>query len=162
MRLPHGKITALRAAVDPWTSLGDRFVPLRTQAPPKNRQARRTAVRAAGMNLGLTRRAAAWHETSWRPLCWTAAWQGREECSAPALAGLIDAQHRQPLAAHWGSGPTASSDAPFFRAGGRGEVGGLVNLPYGPEPGVQFYPPRSDQFGPFHPQVLAATANEAP
>jgi hypothetical protein len=26
----------------------------------------------------------------------------REECYARALASLIDAQHRQPLAAHWG------------------------------------------------------------
>jgi TnpA family transposase len=86
----------------------------------------------------------------------------REECYAQALAGLIDAQHRQPLAAHWGSGATSSSDAQFFRAGGRGEVGGLVNLHYGQDPGVKFYTHLSDQFGPFHTKVIAATANEAP
>ena len=86
----------------------------------------------------------------------------REECYTQALASLIDAQHRQPLAAHWGSGTTSSSDAQFFRAGGRGEVGGLVNLHYGQDPGVKFYTHLSDQFGPFHTKVIAATANEAP
>ena len=86
----------------------------------------------------------------------------REECYAQALAGLIDAQHRQPLAAHWGDGTISSSDAQFFRAGGRGEVGGLVNLQYGQEPGVKFYTHLSDQFGPFHTKVIDATANGAP
>ena len=41
-------------------------------------------------------------------------------------------------------------DAQFFRAGGRGEIGGLVNLHYGQDPGVKFYTHLSDQFGPFH------------
>src|SRR5438270_7291462 len=43
-----------------------------------------------------------------------------------------------------------------------GEVGGLVNLHYGLDPGVKFYTHLSDQFGPFHTKVIAATANEAP
>ena len=34
----------------------------------------------------------------------------------------------------------------------RGEVGGLVNLHYGREPGVKFYTHISDQFGPFTPR----------
>jgi len=160
--MPHVKITELLAEVDQWTSMGDRFVHLRTQAPPRNRQALLTAVLADGINLGLTRMAEACHESSWRQLCWTADWHVREECYAQALASLIDAQHRQPLAAHWGSGTTSSSDAQFFRAGGRGEVGGRVNLHYGQDPGVKFYTHLSDQFGPFHTKVIAATANEAP
>src|ERR1700676_3787245 len=126
--MPHVKITELLAEVDQWTSLGDRFLHLRTQAPPKNRQALLTAILADGINLGLTRMSEACRETTWRQLSWTADWHVREECYAQALAGLIEAQHRQPLAAHWGDGTTSSSDAQFFRAGGRGEVGGLVNL----------------------------------
>jgi TnpA family transposase len=43
-------------------------------------------------------------ETTWRQLSWTADWHLREECYAQALAGLINAHHRQPLAAHWGGG----------------------------------------------------------
>jgi TnpA family transposase len=160
--MPHVKITELLAEVDQWTNMGDRFLHLRTQAPPKNRQAVLTAVLADGINLGLTRMSEACHETTWRQLSWTADWHVREECYEQALAGLIDAQHRQPLAAHWGSGATSSSDAQFFRAGGRGEVGGLVNLHYGQDPGVKFYTHLSDRFGPFHTKVIAATANEAP
>ena len=160
--MPHVKITELLVEVDQWTSLGDQFLHLRTQAPPNNRQALLTALLADGVNLGLTRMSEACRETTWRQLSWTADWHVREECYAQALAGLIDAQHRQPLAAHWGDGTTSSSDAQFFRAGGRGEVGGLVNLHYGREPGVKFYTHLSDQFGPFHTKVIDATANEAP
>jgi Tn3 transposase DDE domain len=122
--MPHVKITELLAEVDQWTNLGDQFLHLRTQVPPKNRQALLTAVLADGINLGLTRMSEACRETTWRQLSWTADWHVREECYAQALAGLIDAQHRLPLVAHWGSGTTSSSDAQFFRAGGRGEVGG--------------------------------------
>ena len=160
--VPHVKITELLAEVDQWTSLGDRFLHLRTQAPPKNRHALLTAVLADGINLGLTRMSEACHETTWRQLSWTADWHVREECYAQALAGLTDAQQRQPLATNWGSGTTSSSDAQFFRAGGRGEVGGLINLHYGQDPGVKFYTHLSDQFAPFHTKVIAATANEAP
>ena len=54
--MPHVKITELLAEVDQWTRLTDRFVHLRTQTPPKNKQALLTAVLADGINLGLTRR----------------------------------------------------------------------------------------------------------
>jgi TnpA family transposase len=160
--MPHVKITELLAEVDQWTRLTDRFVHLRTQTPPKNKQALLTAVLADGINLGLTRMSEACRETTWRQLSWTADWHVREECYTQALAGLIDMQHRQPLAAHWGSGTTSSSDAQFFRAGGRGEISGLVNLHYGRDPGVKFYTHISDQFGPYNTNVIAATANEAP
>jgi TnpA family transposase len=160
--VPHVKITELLAEVDQWTNLGDRFLHLRTQAPPKNRQALLTAVLAAGINLGLTRMSEACHETTWRQLSWTADWHVREECYVQALASLIDAQHTQPLADNWGTGTTSSSEGQFFRAGGRGEVGGLVNLHYGQDPGVKFYTHLSDQFGPYHTKVITATANEAP
>src|SRR5450432_1868684 len=53
--MPHVKITELLAEVDQWTNLGDQFLHLRTQVPPKNRQALLTAVLADGINLGLTR-----------------------------------------------------------------------------------------------------------
>ena len=160
--MPHAKITEVLEEVDRWIGLGDHFLHLRTRTPPKHRQALLTAILADGINLGLTRMSEACSETTWRQLSWTADWHVREECYAQALAGLIDAQHSQPLAVHWGSGNTSSSDAQFFRAGGRGEVGGMVNLHYGQDPGVKFYTHISDRFGPFHTKVIAATANEAP
>jgi hypothetical protein len=68
--LPHVKITELFAEVDQWTNLGDRFVHLRTLAPPKNRQALLTAILADAINLGLVRMAEACRDTTWRQLCW--------------------------------------------------------------------------------------------
>jgi hypothetical protein len=96
--LPHVKITELFTEVDQWTNLGDRFVHLRTQTPPKNRQALLTAILAEAINLGLVRMAEACRETTWRQLSWTADWHIREECYVQALASLIDAQNRQLLA----------------------------------------------------------------
>ena len=122
---------------------------------PHGHSRRRRQSRALAHGRGLSR-------ATWRQLTWTADWHVRDECYAQALAGLIDAQHRQPLAAHWGSGTTSSSDAQFFRAGGHGEVRGRKNLHYGQDPGVKFYTHLSDQFGPYHTNVIAASANEAP
>jgi TnpA family transposase len=62
----------------------------------------------------------------------------------------------------WGDGTTSSSDGQFFQAGGRGEAIGAVNARHSNEPGVAFYTHISDQFGPFHTKVIAATASEAP
>lgn len=155
--MPHVKITELLAEVDSWTRLTDRFVHMRTLAPPKHRHALLTAVLADGINFGLTRMAEACRATTWRQLTWTADWHVRDECYSQALAALIDAQHRQPLSTHWGRGTTSSSDAQFYRAGGRGEVRGHVNLHYGQDPGVKFYTHFSDQFGPYCTNVLSAT-----
>ncbi len=160
--MPHVKITELLSEVDGWTHLADHFVHLRTLAPPKHRHALLAAVLADGINLGLARMSEACRAMSWRQLTWTADWPIRDEGYARALAGLIDAQHRQPRSAHWGAGTTSSSDAQFFRAGGRGEVRSHTNLHDGQDPGVKFYTHLSDQFGPYHTNVIAATAHEAP
>ena len=66
--MPHVKITELLAEVDQWTNMGDRFLHLRTQTPPKNRQALLTPVLADGINLGLTRMYQACPAPTWRPL----------------------------------------------------------------------------------------------
>jgi TnpA family transposase len=78
------------------------------------------------------------------------------------LARIIDAHRALPPASVWGDGSTSSSDGQFYRAGGRGEAVGEVNSCQGNEPGVAFYTQVSDQYGPFHSKVIAATASEAP
>jgi TnpA family transposase len=94
-------------------------------------------------------------------LTWMQAWHIRDETYAAALAELVNAQFRQPFAAYWGDGTTSSSDGQNFRAGGRGQAGGQVNLKYGQEPGVQFYTHISDQYAPFHTKVINATVRDA-
>jgi hypothetical protein len=53
-------------------------------------------------------------------ISWTADWHVREECYAQALAGLIDAQHRQPWRLTGAPAPlhprTLSSFAPALAA----------------------------------------------
>ncbi len=60
-----------------------------------------------------------------------------------------------------GDGTTSSSDGQNFKAGGRGEFAGQINLRYGHELGVQFYTHLSDQYAPFHTKVINATVRDA-
>jgi TnpA family transposase len=94
-------------------------------------------------------------------LSWLSAWHIRDETYSKALARLVNYQHRQSFAAHWGEGTTSSSDGQQFRAGGRGEQAGQVNLRYGTEHGGLFYTHVSDQYAPFYTKVINATVRDA-
>jgi TnpA family transposase len=52
-------------------------------------------------------------------------------------------------------------DGQRFRAGGRCEASGQINARYAGEPGVLFYTHLSDQYAPFHTQVINATVRDA-
>lgn len=160
--LPRIKITDLLLEVDDWTGFTAAFTHQRSGMPAEDRTVLLTAILADGVNLGLTRMAEAVRGPTLRQLAWTHDWHVREECYANALARIIDAHRALPLANLWGDGSTSSSDGQFFRAGGHGEPLGDVNARHGGEPGVAFYTHVSDQFGPFHTKVIAATASEAP
>jgi TnpA family transposase len=159
--LPHVKITELLLEVDRWTGFTSHFTHLKTGAAPEDRQALLTTVLADAINLGLTKMAESCPGMTYAKLTWLQAWHVRDETYSAALATLINAQLRQPFAAWWGDGTTASSDGQNFRAGGRGEFAGQVNLKYGQEPGVQFYTHLSDQYAPFHTKVINATVRDA-
>ena len=75
---------------------------------------------------------------------------------------MIETHRALPIARLWGDGSTSSSDGQHFRAGSQGASIGDINARHGNEPGVAFYTHISDQFGPFHTKVIAATASEAP
>ena len=94
-------------------------------------------------------------------LAWTQAWYLSEETYAAALACIVDAQAALPLAQVWGDGTTSSSDGQFFRSGRRGAAG-AINAKYGADPGQKIYTHVSDQYAPFHSQLISATAAEAP
>jgi TnpA family transposase len=72
--------------------------------------------------------------TSLSKLSWLVAWHIRDEPYSKALAEIVNYQHRILFATHWGEGKTLSSDSQRYRAGGRGEAGGQVNLKYGKRP----------------------------
>jgi TnpA family transposase len=159
--LPHIKITELLLEVDAWTSFSRHFTHLKTGEPAKERILLLTAILADGINLGISKMAEACPGTTARKLDWLASLHIRDEAYTKALAELVNHHHQQELAGHWGEGTTSSSDGQRFRASGRGEQSGQVNLRYGNEPGVLFYTHISDQYTPFYSKVIAANARDA-
>ena len=131
--MPNLRITSLLAEVDLWTGFSSAFTHLHSGAPADDRRVVLTAVLADATNLGLTRMAEACSVASYRQLTWTAAWYLREETYRQALAVLVNAQQRQPLAALFGAADVTSSDGQHFPTGGQGEAVGAVNAHYGRE-----------------------------
>ena len=66
-----------------------------------------------------------------------------------------------PYSEHWGDELTSLSDGQRFRASGRGEQSGQVNLRSGNEPGVLYFTRISDQDTPFLTKVIATNARDA-
>ncbi|KWC23224.1 hypothetical protein WL48_31705 [Burkholderia ubonensis] len=87
-------------------------------------------------------------------MSWLQAWHIRDETYSQALAELVNAQYVHPFATHWGDGTSSSSDGQRFRAGGRAESTGHINPKYGAEPGRMFYTHISDQYAPFHQNLV--------
>jgi hypothetical protein len=108
--MPNLRITSLLAEVDRWTGFSGAFAHLHSGALADDRRVVLTAVLADATNLGLTRMAEACSVASYRQLAWTAAWHLREETYRQALAILVNAQQRQPLAASFGAADVSSSD----------------------------------------------------
>ena len=158
---PHLKITELLLEVDSWTGFTQHFKHLKSGECVDDRQLLLTAILADAINLGLSKMAESCPGTTYAKLTWLQAWHIRDETYSAALAELTNAQGGQPFAAHWGDGTTSSSDGQNFKAGGRGQFAGQVNLKYGQEPGVQFYTHISDQYAPFHSKVINATVRDA-
>ncbi|WP_420011431.1 Tn3 family transposase [Tateyamaria sp.] len=161
-QLPQIKIPDLLTEVNAWTGFADCFTHYRSGRPATDQKALFAAVLADGINLSVSRMAAATHNLSARQIAWAHDWHLREETYSAALACLIDMHRELPLAKLWGDGVTSSSDGQFFRAGGRGEASADINAKYGRTPGLKFYTHISDQFSPFHSTVITATESEAP
>ena len=119
-------------------------------------------ILAEGVNLGLRKMAEATNTHSFWELIRIARWHVEGEAYDRALATVVEAQARLPMAAFWGMGLSASSDGQFFPATEQGEAMNLVNAKYGNTPGLKAYSHVSDQYAPFATQVIPATASEAP
>jgi TnpA family transposase len=160
--LPRVRITELLHEVNRETGFAAAFTNLRTGEVCDNENALLATILADGTNLGLTRMAEASQGVTRDQLIWTAEAYIRPETYRAALARIIDAHYRLPIAAVWGDGTTSSSDGQFFRSGKRGNAAGAVNARYGVDPGFSFYTHVSDQHGPYHVRTISATTHEAP
>ena len=159
--MPRISITELLHDVANETGFLAGFTNLRTGRQSENSNALLAAILADATNLGLARMAAASQGVTRDQLVWTKDAYVREDSYKRALAILIDAQHRLPIASVWGDGTTSSSDGQFFRGGKRLSVGD-INARYGADPGFSLYTHVSDQHGPYNVTVLSASMHEAP
>ena len=161
-RLPAIRITELMQEVDTDIGFTESFVSAQTGAPCKDQIGMLTVLLAEGLNLGLSKMAEATNTHDYFQLSRLSRWHVESDAINQALAMVIDAQSRLPMAKFWGGGVTASSDGQFFPAARQGEAMNLINAKYGSEPGLKAYTHVSDQFGPFATQNIPATVSEAP
>lgn len=98
---------------------------------------------------------------SYYRLSWIADWYIREENYAKALAEIVNQQHQVPLAAHWGSGTTSSSDGQAFPIATRKPVLAHTNAKYGRDPVVMLYSHISDRYALFYTKVISSTVRDA-
>jgi len=160
-RLPAAKITDLLVEVDRWTDFTRHFTALRQGTPARDREALFATILAEATNLGPAKMAMATPGMSYGRMAQVTDWYIRDETYTRALAELVNAQHAQELAAHWGKGTTSSSDGQHFPVGGRRESSAQVNARYGTGPGTLFYTHVSDRYAPFHTKVISAGARDA-
>jgi TnpA family transposase len=161
-RLPAVRITDLLQEVDDDIGCTEAFTHIRTGVPCRDRIGLLNVLLAEGLNLGLSKMAEATSSHDYFQLSRLSRWHVESDAINRALAMVIEAQSRLPMAQFWGGGVTASSDGQFFPAARQGEAMNLINAKYGSEPGLKAYTHVSDQFGPFATQNIPATVNEAP
>lgn len=147
-RLPEVRITDILMEVDAATGFTEAFTHLRTGVACKDKIGLLNILLAEGINLGLSKMAEATNTHDYWQLMRLSRWHVESEGINAALAIVIEAQSKLPMAQYWGMGTTASSDGQFFASSRQGEAMNLINAKYGRQPGLKAYTHVSDQYIP--------------
>ncbi len=161
-RMPQVRITDILLEVDEAIGFTDAFTHLRTGTPCEDRIGLLNVLLAEGLNLGLRKMAEASNTHDYWQLSRLARWHVESEALNQALAMVVAAQGKLPMAQFWGMGTTASSDDQFFPTTRQGEAMNLINAKYSRDAGLKAYTHFNDQFAPFASQTIPATVSEAP
>ena len=143
--MPHVRITDLLEEVDRWTGFAELFGHVQTGRPHAERRAFLAALIPEATNIALGRMSQVCNVASRRRLTTISIWHMREETYRAALARIIEALHREPAAAWFGTGQVSTSDGQHFYLDDEGETGGKVNAHYGRDPIVKLYTHISDR-----------------
>ena len=103
--LPRVDLADLLIAVDGWTGFTQHFEHAGGREP-RNKDLLvhlHASILAQACNFGPTTMAEI-AELSYKRLAWCTNWYLREETLRPAIAAVVDFQHRQPLSRSWGGG----------------------------------------------------------
>jgi TnpA family transposase len=159
-RLPQVELSELLVEVDGWTGFSGCFQHASGREPRSPDLTRHlyASVLAQGCNLGLTRMAQIC-DHAYDRLAWCTTWYLREETLWPAVAAVVNFQHRQPMSRRGGT--LSSSDGQRFPASGK--VRNATALPryFGYGKGVTFYTWTSDQFSQYGTKVIPTTVRDA-
>ncbi len=161
-RLPRLELADLLVEVDRWTGFS-RDLEHAGGAEPRTKDLLthlHAAVFAQACNFGLDQFAAL-AGLSYRQLAWCATWYLREETLKTAIARVVNFQHRQPLAAAWGSGTLSSSDGQHFPVAVKARTATALPRSFGFGRGVTHYTWTSDQYAPYGTKVIPSTVRDA-
>lgn len=159
--MPRVKITQLLVDVAERTGFTDHFRHIKSGAIANDRSLLLTGILADAINLGPTKMAESCSDVTYPKLVRLRATHLRDETYSPALAAIVNAQHHHPLAQYWGDGTTSSSDGQRFRVGSKATATGHINPKYGSAPGRLVYTHISDQYSPFHNQLVNVGSRDA-
>ncbi len=160
--LPRVDLADLLIEVDGWTGFTRHFEHAGGREP-RTRDVLvhlHAAVLAQACNFGPTTMAEV-AELTYRRLAWCTNWYLREETLRPAIATVVDFQHRQPLSQSWGGGTLSSSDGQRFPVPVRSRTATALPRYFGYGQGLTFYSWTSDQFTQYGTKVIPATVRDA-
>ena len=160
--LPRVDLADLLLEVDSWTDFTRHFEHAGGREPRSKdlRVHLHASILAQACNFGPTTMAEV-AELSYRRLAWCTNWYLREDTLRPAIAAVVDFQHRQPLSRSWGGGTLSSSDGQRFPVPVRSRTATALPRYFGYGQGLTFYTWTSDQFAQYGTKVIPATVRDA-